>query len=206
MLSKLVEIAEREDLQEILGLTKRQMQLLFFLLFNPEQEFSFGKLKKALESELKIDFNDNTLSRSLSKLEEKQVITWIRAEKFQRNENSTIRLNDVGYGDILGVQKQVRAMLREYEGIMREAKSLSEEEITFELIEIAKKQAGASLYLRLLHAKGTFDEGQTAIGLILTQTFFDSIQDLYIEEIRGRDEKSMRDVLHYFINSGIKIE
>jgi hypothetical protein len=78
--------------------------------------------------------------------------------------------------------------------------------ITYELIEIAKKQAGASLYLNLLYAKGTFDEAQTAIGLILNQTFNDSIQDVYIEEIKGRNVKSMRDVLHYFINSGLDKE
>jgi hypothetical protein len=204
MLSKLASIAKREDLQLVTGLTERQMQLLFFLLFSPEEEYSYGKLKKQIKYELKISFNDKTLSRSLSKLEEKQVITWIRAEKFQRNESSTIRLNEVGSGEKLGVQKQAREMLREYESVKRKAKSMSEKDITSELIEIAKKQAGASLFLRLRHAQGTFDEEQTGVGLMLSQVFFDSIQDLYIDEIKGRDMKSMRNVLDYFLNSGIE--
>ena len=60
--------------------------------------------------------------------------------------------------------------------------------------------------LDLLSAKGYVDEEQTAIVLILNQVFSDSIQDVYIEEIKGRDAKSMRDVLEYFLNSGIEIE
>lgn len=84
MLSKLVEIAKRDDIQEITGLTTKQMQLLFFLLFSSEDEFSFGQLRKQLDRVLKISFNEKTLSRSLGKLEEKQVITWVRADKFQR--------------------------------------------------------------------------------------------------------------------------
>jgi len=206
MLSKLVEIAKRGDLQEITGLTTRQMQLLFFLLFSSEDEFSFGQLRKQIDRVLKISFNEKTLSRSLGKLEEKQVITWIRADKFQRNESSTIRLNELGSGDKLGVQRQTREMFREYESLMQSAKRMSEKAITDALIEAAKNQAGASLYLRLLHARNTFDEEKTAFGLILNQVFYDSIQDVYIEEIRGRDAKSMRDVLHYFLNSGIEID
>jgi len=89
---------------------------------------------------------------------------------------------------------------------MKEAKGMSEKAITDALIEAAKNQAGASLYLRLLHAKGTFDDEQTSFGLIITQVFFDSIQDVYIEEIRRRDSKSMIDVLEYFLNSGIEIK
>jgi len=205
MLSKLVSIAKREDFQDLTGLTEKQIQLLFFLLFSDKQEFTYGQLKKSIKSTLNISFNDKTLSRSLSKLEEKQIITWIRAEKFQRNESSTIFLNEIKTGEKIGIQKQAREMLREFENVKNNAKIMSEKDITNELIELAKNQAGASLYLRLLHIKGTFDEIQTSFGLILSQIFFESNQELYINEIKGRDEKSMNAVLEYFLNSGIEI-
>jgi len=37
MLSKLVSIAKSEDLQELTGLNEKQLQIIFFLLFNQEK-------------------------------------------------------------------------------------------------------------------------------------------------------------------------
>jgi len=90
--------------------------------------------------------------------------------------------------------------------MMHKVKTMIEKDITDALIDAAKDQAGASLYLRLLHARGTFDEAETSLGLIIGQVFYDSIQEVYIDEIKRLDGKPIRDVLEYFINSGIEIE
>lgn len=206
MLSKIVSIAKREDLQEKTGLTERQMQLLFFLTLNPEQEFTFGDLQRQIEDELKIYFNDSTLSRSLAKLEEKQIIIWDRAEKLQKDIQSKIRLNNEDIGNKLDIQNQIQQILSEFEQIKQNAETMSEKEITCELIELAKNQAGASLYLRLLYAQGTFDEEQTNLLWILNNIFSEAKQDKYIEAIKMRGKKSIIEVLHHFLNSGIKIE
>ena len=201
MLSKFVEIAQRENLHKLTGLTTKEMQLFFFLLISPDEEFSTGNLQKQIEAKLKIRFNFTTLSRCLKKLENYRIITWIRPEKFHRHEHSSIWLNNMGI-DILGVKSQVQEMLAIFENIENKVKFMKEKEITDELIELAKENAGATLYLRLLLARGTFDEEQANLGLIIQQVYTESRQDAYIEEVKRRGDKSMNDVLEYFKNYG----
>ena len=201
MLSKFVEIAQRENLHKLTGLTTKEMQLFFFLLISPDEEFSTGNLIKQIEAKLKIRFNFTTLSRCLKKLENYRIITWIRPEKFHRHEHSSIWLNNMGI-DILGVKSQVQEMLAIFENIENKVKFMKEKEITDELIELAKENAGATLYLRLLLARGTFDEEQANLGLIIQQVYTESRQDAYIEEVKRRGDKSMNDVLEYFKNYG----
>jgi len=202
MLSKLVSISQEEDLQEVTELTEKQLQLLFFLLFSPDYEYSFLELKRKIYDELSLSFSDRTLSRSLEKLEERQLVTWERAKKLRYDKRSKIKLNGLDMEKKLGIQKQVEKVYSEFEKVKEEAQDMNEEDICFELIEIAKKQAGASLYLKLLEAQGVFDEEQASIGYYLNYVFSEITQNLYLDIIIERGTKSVIEVTHYFLNSG----
>lgn len=206
MLSKLVSIAQEEDLQEVTGLTEKQLQLLFFLIFSPDYEFSFLELKRKIFNELKISFSDRTLSRSLEKLEERQLVTWERAKKLRYDKRSKIKLNGVDIEQKLGMQKQVEKVYNEFEKVKQKAQDMSEEQICIELIEIAKKQAGASLYLKLLEAQGVFDEKQASIGYYLNYVFSEVTQNLYIDVAVDRGKKSLIELTHHFLNSRIEVD
>jgi hypothetical protein len=61
-------------------------------------------------------------------------------------------------------------------------------------------QAGASLYLRLLFAQGTFNEEEANTLWILNNIFSEAKQDMYIEAVKERGKKSIVEVLHHFLN------
>lgn len=205
MLDKLIEIAKNVDLQDITGLTDKQIQLTFFLIYTEGMEFSFGELKRGL-NDLSLSFTDSTLSRNLKKLEEKQVIVWDRAEKLRFDRRSKIRLKMEGLDRKLGLQKEVEKMYYEFVKAINDAKELDEQAITDELIKIAKDQAGGSLFLKFWWAQGVIDDSQFGLFYMWFNMFCEKKQDIYMEVIKERGKKSLENVMHFFLQSGIKID
>lgn len=206
MLDKLVSIAKSEDLQELTELNEKQLQIIFFLLFNQEKEFSFGELKRRIFNDLSISFTDSTLSRNLKKLEKRQLITWERAKKLRYDQRSKITFIIDDIEQKLEVQRQIEKAYLEFEKVRKEAQSMNEKDTAYELIDIIKKQAGASLYLRLLLAQDILNETQFSIGFLWINLFYEKIQELYIEVAKERGKKSVEDVTHYFLQSGTETE
>jgi len=162
-------------------------------------------LKRRLYSDLSISFTDSTLSRNLKKLEKRQLITWERAKKLRYDQRSKIRFIVDDIEQKLEVQKQVEKMYNEIVKVTNNAQIMSEKEITDELINIVKDQAGGSLFLKFWLAQGVINETQFSIAYMWYNLLSEKKQDLYIEVIKERGKKSIEDVMHYFLQSGIEI-
>jgi len=96
-------------------------------------------------------------------------------------------------------------MYNEIVKVTNNAQIMSEKEITDELINIVKDQAGGSLFLKFWLAQGVINETQFSIAYMWYNLLSEKKQDLYIEVIKERGKKSIEDVMHYFLQSGIEI-
>jgi len=197
MLNSLISIAQSEDIQEITGLNEKQIQIIFFLIFDPDKEHSFIKLRKSL-SDFGFSFTDPTLSRNLKVLEEKHLIIWDRAPNLRYDKRSEIKLIVEDIEHRIEMRKQIEKALTQLDKAKKDAQYMNEKEIFEQLVEYSKLQSSASLYLQLLHVNETITEDMFNVGYAWINLFCAFMINIYIEEIKNRGKKSITEILHLY--------
>ena len=181
------------------------MQVVHYLTINQDKEYSFRALKRGLKKH-GYSFTDSTLSRSLKVLSERDVITWDRAPDLQYDKKSSIKLKLENIDRKLNIVELVKVGFSEVFEVQASVEDMSEEAIAYKLIDVAKEQAGGSIYVKLRYAQGAFSEDQLNTLLDLNKQRSDLIQEVCIEEVKWRGKKSVSDVIHHFLQSGIEVE
>lgn len=197
MLSKLASIAQNSDIKKITGLDENSLKMLLFLIYDPNQEYSYGELGRRMK-DFGFDLTDSQLSDSLKKLREKNLILHEREGELRRNKPSSIRIIIEDIQHKLELQKQIDKGIEEIEAVVTDSKEMSEAEIFEELKRYKILQASTSLYLKLLRINDTLNEDAFIVGSLWTGLFYEYIVDLYLEEIEKRGRKSITEILHLY--------
>lgn len=196
MLSKLASIAQSSDIKKITGLDENSLKMLLFLIYDPNQEYSYGELGRRMK-DFGFDLTDSQLSDSLNVLNEKKLILHEKGE-LRRDKPSRIRIIIEDIQHKLEIQKQIDKGIEEIETVVIDSKEMSEAEIFEELKRYKILQASTSLYLKLLRINGTLNEDAFIVGSLWTGLFYEYIVDLYLEEIERRGRKAITEILHLY--------
>lgn len=191
MLSELLSIAKKLDVQEITGLDERCMQILFFLLLNIDREFNHNQLRNELNN-VRLSFHEPTYSRHLDHLEERRLI------KRTRNHTTTIKLNIDNLDQKLKVKKAIQMSMDKLNEVRNNLKSFTPSEIFDELKKNYIEKGSASLLIKLRYINNSIPENEFHIGYLWINLLYEFLIDIYIDEIKVRGQKTITEILNLY--------
>jgi hypothetical protein len=176
MLSSLLSISEEYNIQELIDLDDKCIQILLFLLLHIDQTFNHNQLKRNL-NDYGLNFQEPTYSRHLNHLEEKKYIIRIR------NHTTTIKVNVNTFEHKSKIKKATEVTINKLNDIKESIKKYNTIELFNKTKQCYMEKASASFLIKLRYVNKSIQENEYHFGYLWINILYEYLSDIYVKEM-----------------------
>ena len=192
MLSDLLSILEKVDLEDVTGLDDKCIQIMFFLLVNPETVYNHNQLLKEV-NKFGFSMSGPTFTDHLDHLEEAEYIV---RDRFADRTDIYVNVTD------LESKKKLMAAVDLTLDLSRQYKEEASDFDTRELFEIMKlysmQKVSSQFLLRLKLVNGSVSEEQFNIRYTWSTLLYDFLLDSYLDDVLKRGDQTVIELLDMY--------
>ena len=196
MLSDLISILQKVDLEEVTDLDDKCIRILFYLLVNSEKTFNHNQLNRKL-NDFGFYIPEPTFSRHLDHLEEKEYI--IR----DRGNRTDISLNVTSIESKTKLMNAVDLTFKLFEQYKEdEASDLENDELFRILKQYCMEKVSCQFLLKLKLINKSVPENEFQGSYLWCTMLYDFLIESYLDIVRERGDQTIIELLDMYYKDG----